>query len=167
MSYQESLHLHVRLHRGSLVKFGLFQSYVCSKILAGLSTTLRAPSLAVSVCAPSVRLAQPLFLRWPDLQSETGSETLPDNPPLPSPQDSRPRLFAGVLISRQNKASRPGSGKPPPADHMWAIGLLNSTRPATVRPIQHWDLIWKQSKHRKEIKDGKSGRESRRCRRRQ
>lgn len=44
-----------------------------------------------------------LFSRsQPVLQSETGRETLPDNPSLPAPQDLIPPLFARALISKKN-----------------------------------------------------------------
>lgn len=36
------------------------------------------------------------------LQSEKGSETLPDNPTLPAPQDLIPPLFRSMLISKKN-----------------------------------------------------------------
>lgn len=38
----------------------------------------------------------------PVLQSETGRETLPDNPSFPAPQDLIPPLFARALISKKN-----------------------------------------------------------------
>lgn len=44
-----------------------------------------------------------LFSRsQPVLQSETGSETLPDNPALPVPQDLITPVFAKTLISKKN-----------------------------------------------------------------
>lgn len=54
-----------------------------------------------------LKMTDPLFFSCPVLQSETGSETLPDNPTLPALQDSIPLLFASMLISKKNKASRP------------------------------------------------------------